>query len=69
MSKFQCLPRDGHKDDAVFRQAMIALHSLEHMTSDEFSKGGDRVARVALALIADATGVLDSEHIREYLRV
>lgn len=40
----------------IANEATEALDCLTHLTTDEFSRGGDRPARLALARILDALG-------------
>ncbi len=46
--------------------ATAALSILEHLTTEEFARGGDRPARVALARAIWDAGELDAESAREY---
>lgn len=64
----KCL-REFRSDPEVHQCAEDALHYLEHLTAEGFANGRDRVVREALALIADCTGSLHPESVREYLRV
>lgn len=53
-------------DARIIQRARHALDALEHMTTDDFSKGGDRSARQALALILAEFDAATDEELAEY---
>ena len=61
-------PEEVSAETQLELAALVALDCLNNLTTEEFSRGGDRLARESLALALNRLGLLGDEVAYEYKR-
>ena len=61
-------PKEVSAETQLELAALVALDCLNNLTTEEFSRGGDRLARESLALALNRLGLLGDEVAYEYKR-
>ena len=61
-------PEEVSAETQLELAALVALDCLNNLTTEEFSRGGDRLARESLVLALNRLGLLGDEVAYEYKR-